>query len=124
MQQVMDWCCTQMSTHLALLQESVLSQKLQREDEIMLAIARLKRVRDTLKGTVECNDVGQEEAEGWTLLSSEPSSSLVEDISWGGQPGEGEGGQEEAFQGPGAQPQAHKYSCRWDGTTELISSSL
>lgn len=83
MQQVMDWCCTQMSTHLALLQESVLSQKLQREDEVMLAIARLKRVRDTLKGTVECNDVGQEEAEGWTLLSSEPSSSLVEDISWG-----------------------------------------
>lgn len=44
MQQVMDWCCTQMSTHLALLQESVLSQKLQREDEVMLAIARLKRV--------------------------------------------------------------------------------
>uniref|UniRef100_A0A131YT10 Ypt/rab specific gtpase activating protein gyp6 n=1 Tax=Rhipicephalus appendiculatus TaxID=34631 RepID=A0A131YT10_RHIAP len=83
MQQVMDWCCRQMSTHLTLLQESVLSQKLQREDEVTLAIARLKRVRDTLKGTVECNDVGQEEAEGWTLLSSEPSSSLVEDISWG-----------------------------------------
>ncbi|KAL1425359.1 hypothetical protein MTO96_019245 [Rhipicephalus appendiculatus] len=92
MQQVMDWCCRQMSTHLTLLQESVLSQKLQREDEVTLAIARLKRVRDTLKGTVECNDVGQEEAEGWTLLSSEPSSSLVEDISWGGQSGEDKGG--------------------------------
>lgn len=83
MQQLMDWCCRQMTTHLTLLQESVLSQKLQREDEVTLAIARLKRVRDTLKGTVECNDVGQEEtqAEGWTLLSNEPSS-LVE-ISWG-----------------------------------------
>uniref|UniRef100_A0A224Z5N2 Ypt/rab specific gtpase activating protein gyp6 n=1 Tax=Rhipicephalus zambeziensis TaxID=60191 RepID=A0A224Z5N2_9ACAR len=44
MQQVMDWCCRQMSTHLTLLQESVLSQKLQREDEVTLAIARLKRI--------------------------------------------------------------------------------
>ncbi|XP_065280683.2 TBC1 domain family member 5-like isoform X1 [Dermacentor albipictus] len=79
MQQVMDSCCRQMSDHLALLQESMLSQQLQREDEVMLAIARLKRVRDTLKGAVECIDVGKEDddaqgeyvTEGWTLLSSD-----------------------------------------------------
>lgn len=79
MQQVIDSCCRQMSAHLVLLQESVLSQQLQREDEVMLAIARLKRVRDTLKGAVECIDAGQEDddaqgeyvTEGWTLLSSD-----------------------------------------------------
>lgn len=78
MHQVMESCCHQMSGHLLLLQEALVSQKLQREDEIMLAVARLKRVRDTLKGAVECVDSGQEDeenqgeylTEGWTLLNT------------------------------------------------------
>lgn len=79
LQQVMESCCHQMSGHLLLLQEALVSQgPLQREDDIMLALARLKRVRDTLKGAVECVDSGPEEeenpgeylTEGWTLLNS------------------------------------------------------
>lgn len=88
MQQVMESCCRQMSAHLALLQESVLLQKLEREDEVMLAIARLKRVRDTLKGAIECIDAGQEEdeaqaeyvTEGWTLLSTDEPSGQLEQL--------------------------------------------
>lgn len=92
LQQVMESCCHHMSAHLRLLQESVLSQKLEKEEEITLAIARLKRVRDTLKGAVEDISVGQEEAqaecvtEGWTLLSNdEQQQPSLLDISWDSQ---------------------------------------
>lgn len=90
LQQVMESCCHQMSGHLLLLQEALVSQRrLQREDDIMLALARLKRVRDTLKGAVECVDSGQEDeenpgeylTEGWTLLNS------ADDQPGGGDPG-------------------------------------
>lgn len=90
LQQVMESCCHQMSGHLLLLQEALVSQRrLQREDDIMLALARLKRVRDTLKGAVECVDPGQEDeenpgeylTEGWTLLSS------ADEQPGGGDPG-------------------------------------
>ncbi|CAN7983346.1 unnamed protein product [Ixodes hexagonus] len=79
MRSVMDSCWRQMSTNLSLLQDCVLSQKQDREHEIVLALARLKRVRDTLKGAIECTDSSQEEDDGnpdyvmedWTLVSSD-----------------------------------------------------
>lgn len=79
MRSVMDTCWRQMSSNLSLLQDCVLSQKQDREHEIVLALARLKRVRDTLKGAIECTDSSQEDEDGnpdyamedWTLVSSD-----------------------------------------------------
>lgn len=79
MRSVMDTCWRQMSSNLSLLQDCVLSQRQEREHDIVLALARLKRVRDTLKGAIECTDSSQEEEDGnpdyvmeeWTLVSSD-----------------------------------------------------
>ncbi|XP_076338434.1 TBC1 domain family member 5 isoform X2 [Tachypleus tridentatus] len=46
------YCCKKMTHHLGLLQDCMLKQSLDHEDEMFLAVAGLKRVRDILKGTV------------------------------------------------------------------------
>lgn len=70
-------CWKQMSTQLGVLQECMCSQNLQREDEMLLALASLKRVRDTLKEAAELSDMEEEEAsasvdidcmDDWTLV--------------------------------------------------------
>ncbi|XP_035212198.1 TBC1 domain family member 5-like isoform X3 [Stegodyphus dumicola] len=50
-------CVQQMTQHLEKLQESMVNQSLQHEDEILLAIAGLKRVRDILRGTVNFEEL-------------------------------------------------------------------
>lgn len=47
-----DYCWRRMTLHLDRLQDGLLKQKLQNEDELLLAVAGLKRVRDILKGTL------------------------------------------------------------------------
>lgn len=93
MRSVMDSCWRQMSTHVSLLQECVLSQSLEREDEIVLAIARLKRVRDTLKGAIEYADSSQEEDEGntadymiedWTIVPCEEPVRAEQEVTQDG----------------------------------------
>ncbi|XP_022244255.1 TBC1 domain family member 5-like isoform X2 [Limulus polyphemus] len=52
MEAMNNYCCKRMTHHLELLQDCMLKQSLDHEDEMFLAVAGLKRVRDILKGTV------------------------------------------------------------------------
>lgn len=56
------YCCHRMTQHLDRLQFCMIHQELQHEDEMLLALAGLKRVRDILKGTVNfTEEVGDDE---------------------------------------------------------------
>ncbi|KAF8790069.1 TBC1 domain family member 5 like protein [Argiope bruennichi] len=76
-----EYCTEEITQHLEKLQESMVNQKLQHEDEMFIALAGIKRVRDILKGTVSFT----EEVLGDNLIpycvSSPGSSKLYKDIS-------------------------------------------
>ncbi|XP_064471818.1 TBC1 domain family member 5-like isoform X2 [Ornithodoros turicata] len=69
-------CYREMNVHLSLLQECLCSQELQREDEMLLALASLKRVRDNLKEATDSSDMEEEIAtdaeqmDDWTLITA------------------------------------------------------
>lgn len=49
-------CSHKMTMHIERLQECVLRQRLENEDEMLIALAGLKQVRDILKGTLKFSD--------------------------------------------------------------------
>ncbi|XP_033732943.1 TBC1 domain family member 5-like isoform X2 [Pecten maximus] len=48
-----NYCASKLDVHIARLQHELLQQDIQGEDEILLAIAGIKQVRDVLKGTLK-----------------------------------------------------------------------
>ncbi|GBN45235.1 TBC1 domain family member 5 [Araneus ventricosus] len=76
-----EYCTNEITQHLEKLQDSMVNQKLMHEDEMFIALAGIKRVRDILKGTVSFT----EEVLGDHLISyavsSPDSSKLPGDIS-------------------------------------------
>lgn len=50
------YCAKKLDIHIELLQKELLPQSIQNEDEILLAIAGIKQVRDVLKGTLKFSE--------------------------------------------------------------------
>ncbi|XP_052697625.1 TBC1 domain family member 5-like isoform X5 [Crassostrea angulata] len=55
------YCANKLDSHIKRLQFEVLHQSLENEDEILLAIAGIKQVRDVLKGTLKFSQMDEED---------------------------------------------------------------
>jgi len=55
MQSMSVYCAEKMTSHIDSLQECILKQRLENEDEMLIALAGMKQVRDILKGTLKFN---------------------------------------------------------------------
>ncbi|CAL1291058.1 unnamed protein product [Larinioides sclopetarius] len=76
-----EYCTNEITLHLEKLQESMVNQKLLHEDEMFIALAGVKRVRDILKGTVSfTEEVLGDHLIPYSVLSPS-SSTLPSDIS-------------------------------------------
>lgn len=53
LQSMSSYCAQKMTAHIDRLQECILKQNLEEEDEMLIALAGLKQVRDILKGTLK-----------------------------------------------------------------------
>ncbi|GIY16069.1 TBC1 domain family member 5 [Caerostris extrusa] len=74
-----EYCTNEITKHLDKLQECIMRQKLLYEDEIVIALAGMKRARDILKGTVSFKEVLGYDMDSYCAIS--PShSKLSSDI--------------------------------------------
>ncbi|XP_061182862.1 TBC1 domain family member 5-like isoform X1 [Saccostrea echinata] len=55
------YCANKLDVHIGRLQTEILKQSLENEDEILLAIAGIKQVRDVLKGTLRFSQMEEED---------------------------------------------------------------
>ncbi|XP_078333196.1 TBC1 domain family member 5-like isoform X6 [Crassostrea virginica] len=55
------YCANKLDIHITRLQSEILQQSLENEDEILLAIAGIKQVRDVLKGTLRFSQMEEED---------------------------------------------------------------
>ncbi|XP_048729402.2 TBC1 domain family member 5-like isoform X4 [Ostrea edulis] len=55
------YCANKLDVHISRLQTEILQQTLENEDELLIAIAGIKQVRDVLKGTLRFSQVEEED---------------------------------------------------------------